>query len=123
MYGDTDVIRKRVAQLREQGADIRTLADQLVAHTEGVGWTGRAADSMRARIRERSSFLRDAAAHHDTAAESLEKHLLEVDLAKDSIAGVERMATSLSIDNQTPSDFAPPPSGHKDWLTVHLPGS
>lgn len=122
MYGETDVMRKRVAQLREQGVDIRTLADRLVAHIEGIGWTGRAADSMRARIRERSSCLRDAAAHHDTAAESLERHLFEVDRFKDAIADVERRATSLAVDAPTPSNFAPPPSGHRDWLTVQLPG-
>lgn len=121
MYGDTEVMRGRVAQLREQGDDIRTLADRLVAHTEGIGWSGRAADSMRERIRERSSHLRDAATHHDTAAESLEKHLLEVDRIKDSITGIERTMTSLAAEAPPSAVFVPPPTGHKDWLAVKLP--
>ena len=151
MYGDTDVMRRRVAQLREQGVDIRAMAERLVARTDSIGWTGRAADAMRERIRDRAAHLREAAAHHDTAADSLEKHLQEVDRLKDSIAGVERRATRLVVDAQTrvaragdarhheapddsgvtvtadPADqtlaaFAPPPAGHKDWLTVSLPG-
>lgn len=150
MYGDTDVMRRRAAQLREQGGDIRALADQLVARTESLGWTGRAADSLRERIRERAAHLREAAARHDTAADSLERHLLEVERLEDVIAGLERRATHLVADARTrvarveahadadreagdvrrtpdPADqtlaaFTPPPSGHKDWLTVTLPG-
>ena len=34
MYGDTDVIRRRAAELREQGVDLRGLADRLVARTD-----------------------------------------------------------------------------------------
>jgi hypothetical protein len=120
MYGDTDVMRKRAAELREQGVDIRGLADQLVARTESVGWTGRAADALAVRIRERAAHLRDVAARHDTAADSLEAHLLEVDRLKDAIAQAERRASRLSEDGV---DFAGPPPGHKDWLAVDLPGS
>ncbi|MEJ7834263.1 MAG: hypothetical protein WKF79_15220, partial [Nocardioides sp.] len=79
MYGDTGVMRKRVAQLREQGVDIRSLADQLVSQTESIGWSGRAADSMRERIKERASHLRAAAGQHETAADALDKHLQSVD--------------------------------------------
>ena len=146
MYGDTLVMRRRAAQLREQGEDIRTMAEQLVTGSDEVVWTGRAADAMRDRVRERAAHLRDAANAHDVAAASLEKHLGECDRLTESIAGVERRASSLVADararvarlQSSPDDdavrptptredqalvaFAPPPSGHKDWLDVELPG-
>ncbi|MDO9495179.1 MAG: hypothetical protein Q7J48_05720 [Nocardioides sp.] len=148
MYGDTDALRRRVDQLREQGVDVRALADQLVARTENLGWTGRAAESMRLRIRERAARLRDAAGEHDTAADSLERHVQEVGRLQDAIADRERKASSLVAEARTrvaqveaaneaadpavrrvvdPDDlvlaaFAPPPPGHKDWLAVDLPG-
>ena len=146
MYGDTLVMRRRAAQLREQGEDIRTMAEQLVTRSDEVGWTGRAADAMRDRVRERAAHLRDAANAHDVAAASLERHLGECDRLTESIAGIERRASSLVADArtrvarlQTSGDddavrptatredqalvaFAPPPSGHKDWLDVELPG-
>ena len=146
MYGDSGVMRKRAAQIREQATDIRAMADQLVAQTESVAWTGRAADAMRERIRDRAANLRDVAGAHDTAADSLERHLLEVDVLKDQIADTERKTDKLVTDarsrvarienaddpegvdrapdpeDETLTAFAPPPSGHKDWLTVNLPG-
>ena len=147
MYGDSDVMRRRADQLREQAVDLRALADQLVAQTEGIGWTGRAATSMQERVRERASHLRDAAAQHDTAADSLDRHVQEVDTIKDAITDTERKATTLvadartrvaqidaaneaepevqrvpAPDDRTLADFSSPPSGHKDWLTVSLPG-
>ncbi|GAA1150626.1 hypothetical protein [Nocardioides aquiterrae] len=120
MYGDTDVMRRRAAELREQGVDIRGLADQLVARTESVGWTGRAADTLAVRIRDRAAHLRDVAARHDTAADSLEAQLLEVDRLKEAIAQAEHRAARLSEDGV---EFTPPPPGHQDWLAVDLPGS
>ena len=125
MYGDTDVMRRRAAQLREQGVDIRAMADRLVAQTDGVGWTGRAAESLGERIRERATHLRDVAARHDGAAESLEAHLLEVDRVKDAIAGAERKAEALVAEAPRDHSLAAsalPPPGHKDWLAVDLPG-
>lgn len=148
MYGDTDALRRRADQLREQGVDIRALADQLVAQTENLGWTGRAAESMRLRIRERAAHLRGAAGEHDTAADALERHLQEVQILQDAIADRERKAASLVADARTrvaaieaanegvdpavrrvaDADdlvlvaFTPPPPGHRDWLTVDLPG-
>ena len=147
MYGDSDVMRRRADQLREQAVDLRGLADRLVAQTEGIGWTGRAAESMRERVRERATQLRTAAAEHDTAADSLDRHVQEVDALKDAIAAAERRAATLvadartrvarieavnetepgvrrvpDADDQTLAGFSPPPSGHKDWLTVSLPG-
>jgi hypothetical protein len=149
MYGDSDVMRRRADHLREQAVDLRALADQLVAQTEGIGWTGRAADSMRERVRERATHLRAAAAQHDTAADSLDRHVQEVDAIKDAIVDRERKASTLvadartrvaridaaneaeadpavrrvpDADDQTLAAFTPPPSGHKDWLAVSLPG-
>lgn len=137
MYGDTSVMRKRASQLRDQGADIRATADHLVGRAEQVAWTGRAADAMRERVRDRAAQLRDCASHHEGAADALEQHLREVDGTKDAIAQIERKATSLVTDARTrvartdahddPADqqliaFTPPPAGHRDWLTVELPG-
>lgn len=146
MYGETGAVRRRAAQLREQGQDIRTMADRLVAQTEAIAWAGRAADAMRERVRERATHLRDVAARHETAADSLERHLHQVEGLKDIIATTERKATSLVADARARvaaieahddpggvrreparedlvlADFTPPPAGHKDWLTIELPG-
>ena len=136
MYGDTAAGRKRVAQLREQGGDVRALAARLVSQAEAVPWHGKAAEAMRERIRERASHLRAAAAQHDTAAESLAAHLVEVDRLKESIDLRRRKATTLVEDACTRTSegaagdgadealltFDPPPAGHRDWLTVELPG-
>lgn len=149
MYGDSDVVRRRAGQLREQGADVRALADQLVGQTESLGWAGRAADSMRERIKERAAHLCAAAAQHETAAESLDRHVHGVEIIQDAIAETERKVAALvaeartriariesaneshadaglrtepDADDRTLADFTPPPSGHRDWLTVDLPG-
>jgi hypothetical protein len=119
MYGDTEVMRKHAGRLREQGVDLRTLADRLVAQTESAGWSGRAADALAERVRERAAHLRDIAARHDGAAQAMDTHLLEVDRLKDSIADAEHRA-ALAADTRDPADFPPP--GHKDWLTVDLRG-
>jgi hypothetical protein len=121
MYGDTDVMRKHVGRLREQGVEIRAMAEQIVAQAESVTWAGRAGDSMRERVRDRASRLREAADRHDAAADSLDDHLQLVDELKDSIAEVERRATALLDDGALPR-FEPPAPGHKDWLAVSLPG-
>jgi hypothetical protein len=146
MYGDTAVMRKHAAAMRDQGADLRAMADHLVGQAEQIGWTGRAAEAMRERVRERAAHLRGCASSHDGAADSLEKHLQDVDQTKDAIAEIERKATSLVAEAQTRvasvdayddpagverrasdedrqlADFTPPPSGHRDWLTTELPG-
>lgn len=146
MYGDTATMRRRAGQLREQGTDIRALADRLVAQVDAMTWTGRAAADLRSRIKDRAAHLRDCATDHENAAESLEKHLAEVDRLKDAIDQIERKAGSLVTDargriaeiashvdpagiRREPTDsdrvldsFTPPPPGHKDWLAVTLPG-
>lgn len=123
MYGDTTVMRRRATQLREQGADVRALADGLVAQLEAIKWEGRAAADLRSRIHDRAAHLRDCAHDHDAAAEALERHLAEVDRLKDAISDVERKARSLVNDDASLLErFTPPPAGHKDWLAVTLPG-
>ncbi|WP_299931277.1 hypothetical protein [uncultured Nocardioides sp.] len=143
MYGDTAAGRKRVAQLREQGGDIRALAARLVSQAEAVPWRGKAADAMRERVKERAAHLRSAAAHHETAADSLAHHLTEVESLKEAIDQRAHKATGLVEDARTrvshatgpdgappePDEtdaallaFDPPPAGHRDWLTVTLPG-
>ena len=136
MYGDTAAGRKRVAQLRDQGGDVRALAARLVSQAEAVPWHGKAAEAMRERIRERARHLRAAAAQHDTAADSLAAHLTVGDRHKAAIDVRSRKATTLVEDARTrasegmPADdadavllaFDPPPAGHRDWLTVELPG-
>jgi len=146
VYGDTLVMRRRVAQLREQAEDVRQLAEALVARSDDVEWHGRAAESMHSRIRQRAAGLREAAEAHDAAASSLERHVATCDRLSDAIAGTERRVTALIADARarmaraearaghddlhvlpTPEDralvaFIPPPSGHRDWLDVHVPG-
>lgn len=146
MYGDTSAMRKRATQLREQGTDLRHLADHLVAQVEAMTWQGRAARDLRTRVTDRAVHLRECAERHEDAAEALERHLAEVDRLKESISGIERKASTLVADARSriaeveshdddpdvrrePDDadvvldrFAPPPPGHKDWLTVELPG-
>lgn len=119
MYGDTEVIRHRVDQLREQAGDIRATAGELVARTEGVPWSGRAADAMRARIKDRAVALRAVAERHETAADALEKHGLEVDRTKESIAAAQKRADALLADGGLAGVTLPEP-GHKDWLEVEL---
>ena len=120
MYGESDVVRRHAGHLREQGDDLRALGDRLVAHSETLHWSGRAADAMRERVRERAARLREAAARHETAAASLETHAREVDHLKDAIDDVERRSRALLPDGVL-DDFEPPPPGHKDWLALTLP--
>lgn len=122
MYGDTGVMRRRATQLREQGTDVRLQADQLVAQMDAIVWTGRAAEAMRERIRERAAHLRDVAAGHETAAESLERHAHDVEEIKERIVAVQRRAETLGADSDPRmAAFTPPPPGHRDWLDVELP--
>ena len=122
MYGDTGVMRKRATELREQGTDVRLQADRLVAQMDAIDWTGRAAEAMRERIRERAAHLRDVAARHETAAESLERHALGVEALKEQIVATQwRAETLVADDDPRLASFTPPPAGHRDWLSVELP--
>lgn len=141
MYGDSAVIRKRAAQLREQGLDLSGLADRLVAQSEAVPWRGRAAEAMRRRIKERAVHLRAAAIEHERAADALLKHASATEELRDAIevrehraqglleeartraAGEEApVSPELALDDPVLLAFDPPPPGHRDWLDVELPG-
>jgi hypothetical protein len=121
MYGDSEVMHKHAGHLREQADEIRALADHLVGQAEAVTWAGRAGDAMRERIRDRAARLREVADRHDTAADTLEAHVVLVDELKGSIADTERRATAL-LEDGTLTRFESPTHGHKDWLAVDLPG-
>ena len=136
MYGDLDVMRRHSGRLREQGDDLRAAADRLVARSEAAPWSGRAADAMRERVRERASHLREVAGAHDVAADSLDRHALEVDRLREAIAATERRVTGLVEEARgraragvPPHDgdeallaLDLPPTGHADWLHLELPG-
>lgn len=149
MYGDTAVIRARVADLREQGVDVRAMADRLVAQSETLEWEGRAATDLRQRMRDRAEQLRGCARRHDDAADALDRHLHEVARLHEAIADRQRRGTALidaardraaevashhdadaasgvvreaSDDDRRVLAISPPPSGHRDWLTVEIPG-
>lgn len=152
MYGDTELIRRRVAALRDQGADVRALADELVARVDGLGWAGRAGEAMRERVTERAHHLRVVADRHVSAADALADHAAAVDAVHDEIAAVEARVRGLVEEAQgrvaavrarneragaerpdapqvspDPVDealvaFVAPPPGHRDWLSVEVPG-
>lgn len=142
VYGDPDVLRRRAAQLRERGTDVRAVADRLVSRTEASTWSGRAAAALQERVRERSADLREVAARHEDAAEALEDHRTEVEEVREAIAQAERRVRAL-VDEAAArvrrvealaADDAPgvtrvadpldlallslelPPSGHRAWL-------
>ena len=139
MYGDTEVIRGLARTMRTQGASLREEARALLARAESTPWRGAAAEAMRARVRSQSAGLRGTADLADDAARALERHADEVDRLKALIAAIERRVTALVAAARDRLDglvaavlpdpvdellarFAPPPSGHRAWLTVDLPG-
>lgn len=126
MYGDTEVARRRADRLREQGVELRALARELTARTEALGWTGRAATAMHARVADRSRHLLVAADGHDRAADALVRHARAVEREEDRIAAIEGRAAALvadaAPDDEALAGFVPPAPGHKDWLQVELPG-
>ena len=145
MYGDTEVIRGLARTLREQGHEVMREADRLLRDAESAPWQGLAADAMRQQARSRTRALRHSARLHDAAADALERHATEVERVKAVIAAIEeavrqlvaaareRLAgiagavsagLGLSADpvDQLLDRFVPPPPGHRDWLTVDLPG-
>ena len=94
---------------------------------------------MRARVHAQVEALRHTADLADVAAVALDQHADEVDRRKALIAAIERKAMALvaaardrlaglvSSVLPDPVDelldrFVPPPSGHRDWLLVDLPG-
>ena len=139
MYGDTEVIRGLARGLRDRGGEIRAEADRLRRRAEATPWSGLAADAMRLRVGEQVASLHHTAGLHDDAAEALELHATAVERIKALIAAVEARARALVAAAQDrllglaaavlpdPVDelvarFVPPPPGHRDWLTVELPG-
>ncbi len=146
MYGDPTAIRGLATRLRDQADDLRDQADGLLARAEGVAWRGWAADAMRAHTRDRVAALRQTARAHDDAAQALERHAAEIERLQALIAALERRAHQLvsaarerlaglahqlvegvgrllpDPRDQALARFAAPPPGHRDWLSVELPG-
>lgn len=139
MYGDTEAIRGLARTMRGQGHALRDEAQRSRSRAEAVAWEGLAADAMRMRVREQTGALRRTAMLADEAAAALDRHADEVDRLKALIAAVEakvmrlvdaakdRLDALLHHVMPDPVDellarFVPPPSGHRDWLTVDLPG-
>jgi hypothetical protein len=139
MYGDTDAIRGLARTMRDLGAELRSEAGALRARAEAAEWEGLAADAMRLRVRAQVEALGRTAELADDAAVALEGHADEVDRLKALIVAIERRVRALVaaaeerlgglLDAVLPDPvdellarFVPPPSGHRDWLTVDLPG-
>jgi hypothetical protein len=139
MYGDTDAIRQLAHTMRGHGAAISAEADALLARAESTPWSGLAADAMRLRARTQVLALQRTAGLQDEAATALERHADDVDRLKALIAAIERKVMTLVSAAKDrlgglveavlpdPMDellarFVPPPPGHRDWLTVDLPG-
>ena len=142
MYGDTETIRGLARTMRTQAGARRAEAGMLLGRAETTPWTGLAADAMRLRVRAQVASLRHTASLADDAAEALERHADEVDRLKALIAAIEQkvmamvsaararlgelagLAASVLPDplDELLAQFDPPPSGHRDWLTVSLPG-
>ena len=142
MYGDTEVIRALARTVRGHGATIHAEAGLLLARAEATPWEGLAAEAMRLRVRTQVLALRRTAQLHKDAATALERHADDVDRLKALIAAIEHKVMALVeaargrlsglaglLDTVLPDPvdellarFVPPPSGHRDWLTVDLPG-
>jgi hypothetical protein len=139
MYGDTEAIRGLARTMRRQAVALRTEAEQLLALADATPWDGVGADAMRLRVRQQTGALRRTAGLADEAANALDAHAGEVDRLKALIAAIERKVTALVeaakhrlaglVDKVLPDPvdellarFVPPPSGHRDWLTVEVPG-
>ncbi|MDN5745125.1 MAG: hypothetical protein L0H31_08385 [Nocardioidaceae bacterium] len=147
MNGDTSVIRRRVLALRDQSADIRALADQLVARVESLAWNGRAAEAMATRVSDRAAHLRGVAERHHTAGDALAEHAGAVDIAAEEIAQIQTRVEAMIADARVRVDevatanrsahgssitpdardvrllaFQAPPRGHRAWLDIDIPG-
>lgn len=142
MYGDTEVVRALAGQLQARGEAIRDEAELLWARAEGTTWSGVAAEAMRLRVRMQVGGLRQSAELHDEAAAALLAHAETVDRLKALIAAIEEQVRALVAAardrleglaglalavlpdpvDELLAGFLPPPSGHRDWLAVDLPG-
>ncbi|MDN4171989.1 hypothetical protein QWY28_03445 [Nocardioides sp. SOB77] len=130
-YGDAAAIRALAARLREQAAEVAAEADRLARLAEATGWTGLAADAMRDRAHDGARALRRTAGLHEDAAEALDRHAAEVQRRTELVAAAERTFEALvdaardrlgGLVDRFLDQVAPPPSGHRDWLTFELPG-
>lgn len=140
MYGDTEIVDRQAGALREQAEELRLIADHLSARVDALAWNGRAAESMRRRVQDRTTHLRAAARDHDGAADAVGVHARAVRDVQESVAAIEQRHRDVVAEARTrtaraaqtgaapaPDDaavlaFTPPPRGHRDWLTAEIPG-
>ena len=148
MYGDTLVMRRRAAQLREQGEDIRTMAEQLVTRSDEVGVAGRGVPPTPCGTgsasapptcatpptpttsrppRSRSTSASATGSPSPSPASSAGPRPSWPTPAPASPGCRARpdddaVRPTATREDQALVAFAPPPSGHKDWLDVELPG-
>ncbi len=146
MYGDPDAIRARARELRTTAADIEVEGRLLLGLAEACPWTGFAADAVRARCDLQVVELKRCAATHLLAADALDRHADQVERLQRLIAWIEQRVHGLVAEARErlaglagkvadvvgdlvpdPVDgvldrFVAPPSGHRDWLDVRLPG-
>ena len=142
MYGDTGEIRRLAAGFRQRAALIESERQAWAAAVDAVTWHGAAAAAVADQARRRVAALSAAAERHEAAARALDHHAAEVDRLKALITAIEDrvlalvagararldglagMARDLLPDplDEALSRFDPPPSGSREWLTVHLPG-
>jgi hypothetical protein len=138
MYGDTEAIRGLARTMRGHGAAMHSEAGVLAARAEATSWSGLAADAMRLRVQTQVLALVHTAELQEDAARALEQHADDVDRLKALIAAIERKVMALVeaakhrlaglVEAVLPdpvdellAGFVPPPSGHRDWLSVDLP--
>src|SRR4051812_49282085 len=92
MEPDPYQIRALAHRIRQQGAEIRADAHDLVARGGAIGWTGLAGAAMFDQTVAQAHILARVAARHETAARALEAHADAVEDAVALVADVERRA-------------------------------
>lgn len=85
MYGDTNRLRAKAAELRTVADDLRGRARTMIDDAANVAWTSPAADALRARVTTTADDLGRRASQVDDAADALEQHARRVDEVKQAI--------------------------------------
>jgi hypothetical protein len=141
MHADPHHVRALARRLREQGAEVRAEADDLVDRALAVAWTGLAGTAMAGQTVAQARLLRHVAERHEAAARTLEAHAAAVEQTLDQIAEIEHrvhaavdaarsrmrrflggLLDAVDAGDEVLAHFAPPPPGSPQWLEVRLPG-
>ncbi|GAA1952935.1 hypothetical protein GCM10009798_10170 [Nocardioides panacihumi] len=141
MYADPQEVRAIARRIREQGAQVRAEASDLVDRSRAVGWSGLAGTAMAAQTAVQARVLAGVAEQHEAAARALEAHATAVEEALALIAEIERrvhgavdaarsrlrkvadgLLDTVGDADETLAGFVPPGPGSPRWLQVRLPG-